>query len=293
MKKILAAVFCLSISAGAFAEWEHYSVGPVNGWSAYPAAKSVLLLQPYIYYANTYGEYDNAGNYGILANGESRKSWQYSLLASYGLSDRMDISAQTGLIWNYKKTGGHSAKSTGLTDSNIALRYVLWAETEKRPNIAGFANFSLPTGKYQDGDDAKLGTDIKGTGAFVQGYGLLFGKQLEPFVLHADAYYSFPFSTTVNGVKTKYGNYLNYDAAAEYFATKNIHFQLELNGVYRADNTLDGVKTANTGSRSLTIMPAVGYSTGKVQSILGYQRNLCGKNTDAVETMVLTVVFNF
>ncbi|MFA5042903.1 MAG: hypothetical protein WC381_06410 [Kiritimatiellia bacterium] len=42
-------------------------------------------------------------------------------------------------------------------------------------------------------------------------------KKLKPFILHADVIYSVPNEANIDGVKTRYANYLNYDFGMEYF----------------------------------------------------------------------------
>jgi len=64
---------------------------------------------------------------------------------------------------------------------------------------------------------------------------LTFPKKIRPFWLHADAIYSFPQKVRVDGVSTRYDNYLNYDLGAEYFLPHSLNLLFEVNGFLQGD----------------------------------------------------------
>ena len=147
------------------------------------------------------------------------------------------------------------------------------------------AQLKIPTGKYQHADPNKLGADLMGAasggGSWDPGFGFNLTKRFKPFVFHADAIYSFPQKVMVDGVKTVYGEYLNYDFGAEYFLPKGFNFMLEANGFLQGD------------IRYFTVAPGVGWSCDKIQILLSYQRIAIGTNTDANDSAVLTAVYTF
>ena len=68
-------------------------------------------------------------------------------------------------------------------------------------------------------------------------------KKLKPFIFHADAIYSFPQGgLTIDDVKTRYANYLNYDFAVEYFLPKGFNLMFEVNGFLQGDQWQDGAE---------------------------------------------------
>ena len=97
----------------------------------------------------------------------------------------------------------------------------------------------------------------------------------------------------VDGVKTGYANYLNYDFGFEYFLPRGLNLMLEANGFLQGDKREDGAKTPTSDIKYLIVAPGIGWSNGKVQTLLTYQRVVTGTNTDANGAMVLTCVYTF
>jgi hypothetical protein len=103
-------------------------------------------------------------------------------------------------------------------------------------------------------------------------FGFNLTKKLKPFVLHADAIYSFPQKVRVDGIKTHYDNYLNYDFAAEYFLPYGLNLLLEANGFLQGDMKEDGKKIYSSDERYLIISPGIGWSCEKIKNVIVYQR---------------------
>ena len=75
----------------------------------------------------------------------------------------------------------------------------------------------------------------------IRGFGMIMTKKFKPFIFHADAIYSFPQGgTTIDDIKTRYANYLNYDFAVEYFLPKGFNLMLEVNNLLQGDQWQDG-----------------------------------------------------
>ena len=64
----------------------------------------------------------------------------------------------------YEDDAQGSATSTQLQDSTLFLRCALATDGETAPLVTALFQLKMPTGKYQNADPAKLGTDITGTG---------------------------------------------------------------------------------------------------------------------------------
>ena len=132
-----------------------------------------------------------------------------------------------------------------------------------------------------------------GAGSYDHGYGIIMSKKIRPFVIHADAIYSFPLERKLDGIKTKYGSYLNYDFGFEYFLPNGFNLMLEFNGFLQGDKKEDSEKIPASDVKYLTIAPGIGWSNEKIQTLLAYQRILTGTNTDANDSVVLTFVYAF
>lgn len=282
---------------GAQEEWNPPSAGPITTWTAPVCEKGKFVAQYFFFYNRTRGTFNSEGHYDSLPQGDKKSQYQEQLFIQYGISRRLEIDAQLVYQQNFAKEGGLKAHSRGFGDSYLFLRYCANEEQGIFPHITGVFQLKVPTGKYQKADTGRLGTDLmgatSGVGSYDQGYGVNLTKKLRPFIIHADAIYSFPFTRKIGGVKTKYARYINYDFGADYFLPKGFNLMLEFNGFLQGDKKENGEKIPVSDVRSATIVPGIGWSCEKVQTLLAYQRTLSGTNADANDSVVLTFVYNF
>jgi hypothetical protein len=211
----------------------------------------------------------------------------------YGLTDKLELDGQFVYQENYAKNDSGKAHSNGFGDSYLFLRYCPFEEKKWLPHVTGLIQVKMPTGRYQHLDFNKLGTDSMGTGSWDPGFGLNLTKKIKPFMIHADFIYSLPQPVNIDGVRTRYANYLNLDAGVEYFLPKGINLMFEANGFLQKDMQQDGQKIVSTAVNYLTLSPGIGWSCDKMQLLLAYQRVVLGTNTDANDSVVLTGVYTF
>ncbi|TAN61040.1 transporter [bacterium] len=284
-------------AAGLSGEWEPVSAGPVTTWTAPLCGKGKLVAQPFMFFNRTRGAFNANGRYDSLPAGDSKYQFQEQLFLQYGLSDLLEIDAQSTYTQNYIKQGGVKAHSRGFGDSYLFLRYCALEEEPWFAHMALVSQLKLPTGKYQKADPDKLGTDLTGAasggGSYDLGIGLNLTKKHKPFVFHADALYNFPRERKVDGTKTEYGRYLNYDFGMEYFFAGNFNLMLEYNGFTQTDKSRDGERIPSSDISSLIIAPGIGWSNEVIQALISYQRALTGTNTDANDSVACTFVYTF
>lgn len=290
-------VLSQEISDGGAEEWNPRSAGPLTTWTAPHCGKGKFVLQPFFFYNRTRGTFNTDGHYDSLAQGDKKYQYQQQLFMQYGLTDRLELDAQTVIQENYRKQGELKAHTDGFGDSYLFLRYCAIEEHGWIPHLTGLLQLKVPTGKYQHVDPNKLGTDLMGAasggGSWDPGFGLTLTKKFKPFIFHADAVYSFPQKVMVDKVKTIYGKYLNYDIGVEYFMPKGFNLMLEANGFLQGDKWQDGDRQSSTDIRYLTIAPSIGWSCDKIQALLAYQRVVTGTNVDANDSVVVTCVYTF
>lgn len=297
---ILATLCLLFLSVlVSYAEdnWNPVSAGPVSTWTAPLCDKGKFVTQPFLFYNRTRGAFNEKGHYNPLDNGNRKYQYQEQLFLQYGITDSFEIDVQAVYQENYVKQDGSKAHSDGLGDSYLFTRYCLHEEKDWSPHVCGIFQVKVPTGKYEHADADKLGTDLMGAtsggGSWDQGMGLILTKKIKPFIFHADAIYSFPQKVRVDGVKTRYANYLNYDFGFEYFLPKELNLMLEANGFLQGDKREDGAKTSASDINYLMVAPGMGWSNDKFQTLLSYQRVVTGTNTDANDSVILTCVYTF
>lgn len=278
-------------------EWNPVSAGPVTTWTAPLCGKGKFVIQPFFFYNRTRGSFNSEGHQDSLIKGDKKYQYQQQLFLQYGLTDRLEIDGQIVYQENYVKQDDLKAHTNGLGDSYLFLRYCVIEEKSYLPHITGLFQLKVPSGKYEHADLNKLGTDLMGAtsggGSYDHGYGINLTKKIKPFVFHTDAIYSFPIETKVDGVKTRYGRYLNYDFGFEYFLPKGFNLMLEFNGFLQGDKKEDSSYTSGSDVRYLTMAPGIGWACDKIQTLLAYQRTLAGTNTDANDSVVLTCVYTF
>ncbi len=284
-------VSCCTAQPNAQGNWGPPSAGPITTWTAPVCARGELVIQPFLFYNHVGGSFDMEGNRESLPHGEKNSQSIQQLFFQYGLTDRLELAGQTVFLQNRLTQGGIDASAAGFGDSYLFLRYCLSEEQEIFPNIAAMVQLKLPTGKYQEADPAKLGADIMGTGSFDPGLGVNLSKTIRPFMIHATPIYNIPFERTIDGIETRFGKYLNYDTGIEYFLPGRFNLLLEFNGLVQGKTKLAGGTISGTDSRVLAGAAGAGWSNDTVQMLAAWLRTLTGKNTDAVDSVVFTVVY--
>jgi hypothetical protein len=292
----LSTLFANSDTGGQ-EEWNPFSAGPITTWTAPLCGRGEFVVQPFFFYNRTRGTLNSEGHYDSLPGGDKKYQYQQQLFMQYGLTDKLEIDGQLVYQQNFIKQGDLKAHSKGFGDSYLFLRYCALEEQMMLPHITGVFQLKIPTGKYQKADADKLGTDLMGAtsggGSYDHGYGINLTKKLKPFIIHADAIYNFPLERKVDGAKTRYGKYLNYDFGVEYFLPKGFNLMLEFNGFLQGDKIQDDERIPDSDINYFSVAPGIGWSNERIQTLLAYQRTLTGTNTDANDSIVLTFVYAF
>ena len=278
-------------------EWNPPSAGPVVTWTADTVGQGKLAVQPFTFYNRTRGDFNDDGHYFSLPKGDKESQFQQQISAQYGITDKWEFDTEMVYQENYITQGGIKAHDEGFGDSYLFTRYELIEEKGWMPTATGLLQLKIPTGKYQHEDPNKLGTDLMGAttggGSWDPGIGINLTKKLKPFIVYADVIASFPQQVRVNEDKTRYGNYLNCDAAVEYFLPKGFNLMMEVNGLSQTDKKVNGGMIPDSDTASLVFSPGIGWSNDRIQTLIAYQRTLLGTNVDANDSIVATFIYTF
>jgi hypothetical protein len=289
----LAIVLAAATSNGSDADdWNPPSLGPIVTWTAPACGKNVFVLQPFLFFNNKVGDFDNDGRYADIPGGESEYQMQQALFIQYGILDKLEIDAWVQFQESWIKEAGKNGQGNGMNDSYLWLRYQFLDDKGWVPCVTAFIQLRLPTGKYQNANSTRLGADITGTGSFDPGFGINLSKKLKPFMIHADVIPGFPLETKVDGKKTQYGMYLNYDLGAECFFPYGLNLMAEMNGYWQAASKTEDNETAETKNNYLSVCAGFGWSCNKVQTLLAYQRTIAGQNTAVNNGLVFSLVYS-
>ena len=257
---LITGIACLYNNGwAAEEEWNPPSVGPVTAWTAPLCGKVKVVIQPFFFYNATRGSFNQDGHYESLSTGDWKNQFQEQLFVQYGLTDRFEIDAQTVYQQNVVKQYGEKAASTGFGDSYLFLRGCALEESKWLPHLTALFQLKIPTGKYQKADPGKLGTDLMGAttggGSWDPGFGINLTKHIKPFILHADVAFGYPQLVRVDGAKTIYGKYVNYDFGVEYFLPKGFNLMMETNFLAQTDMWQDGERIVSSGVNSFILCP--------------------------------------
>lgn len=291
---LTAALLAMSFTGIANAtEENHPTPGPINFWSAVPVATKTFKIQPVLSFAYARGGYGDDGVRVPMADGDYLRQSSLSLYGSYGLFENFDVSAMLSLVRNSVSISGASANSTRMGDSAVYARYQFVKETENRPAVAGIVAVGIPTGKYENGDPAKLGTDISGDGAYDIYTGFMGQKTLGKFNLYTSLTVDFPFESTINNIKTQYGKSFHYNASAEYVLPYNLNAFLEMNAYTQGRTDYNSTVTDGTKHSTVALTPGFGWTKDNMSAFIGYTRSLCGRNDEAFDSVTLSALFTF
>lgn len=303
---IMAALLAGIVPARGFAAegpfrgedpWNPPSPGPVVTWTAPVEKRGDLSVQPFVFYNRTRGIFDEEGHYKSYTDKDRKWQWQEALLLQYGLTDRLELAAYGTYQQNIVHQDGSSAEASGFNDTFLYARYLIADEKGWMPCVTAIAQGKIPTGKYQKFDDAKHSADYMGDpadgGLYDHGYGLIASKRLKPFIIHADCIYVIPVGRRIDGVKTRYGNYIIADLAVEYLLPRGFVIIVEGNAFVQGDTKAAGALVPASDSASLTFSPGIGWSNKDIQTLLAYQRTIAGKNIAVDDSLVATFVVRF
>ncbi len=278
-------------------EWCPSSVGPITTWTAPVCDKGEVVILPRFFYNRTRGVFDDKGHYKAFKNKDTKSQYQEQLFFQYGITDKLEFDGQATYQQNLIHLDGERADSTGFSDTYLYLRYCVLDQKRWLPCIVGLFQLKMPTGKYQKASPGALGTDLMGAtsggGSYDHGYGIIITEKIKPFVFHVDTIYTFPIQARVDGVKTRYGDYWNYDFGVEYFFPKDFNLMMEFNGFMQGDKREDNALTPGSNVGYLNAASGVGWASDAIQLLLVYQRTLAGTNIDVNDSLIFSFSYTF
>jgi Putative MetA-pathway of phenol degradation len=269
-------------------------VGPLVTDTAEPLQERQFSFQVTTSLFIKQGQYDQEGTLKYSPSGDRGYQSVTILKPYYGLFENFEVSAEFPLRYNWVTQSDRSAQDGGIGDILIGGKYRFVENDKKgpRPSISGIAKIKFPTGKYERLAEDRLGTDQTGNGSYEYIVGVDVSKFWEKWSLHGNLWYDWVAETTIDGIKTKPGNILYYNLAAERFLTDHWTALIELNGWEQGRTEMDGRMVDKSEARSLSLLPALEWCMSKkVFFILGCSIPILGKNTDYGFTP--TLQFNY
>lgn len=272
------------------------TVGPLVADYADTVDPGKLSLQIIPVLGLKQGEFDRDGKIRYLPSGDRDTSLNLSLFPIYGITKDLEISGEVALIYNWKSQSGRSAQDGGVGDTALKMKYRLyeggtdgWA-----PSVSTIGRVRFPTGRYENLSPDKLGADATGSGAYMFTLGANVGKYTSQWQVTANLWYNWPLETTVDGVKTKEGNFWSYALAGEYAVSKHWSVLLEFYGQEQGKKEINGGALDQSESRLLNVLPGIGWDISeKMYLMAGCSFPLLGKNSSLTISPTLFYNYNF
>lgn len=290
--------------------------GPILALQGHTNPPNVLTVQPYLFFTTTYGKYD--------ANWTSQRVTPLNAIeclvnATYGLTDFMDIEVLASFI--YQNRG--SANQVLWQDTSLLLGFQALEDNKYswEPNLRIALQQVFPTGRFDNLNPKKRGTDESGAGSYQTGINFDFQKlfKLENGQFFRGRlclqYLFLPLSVPIQGIsiyggteKTrgtiKVGQTVTLITSGEYTITQNWVFAMDIQYQLKSRSRFSG-KIGNSLMRNkervghplfqqISIAPAIEYNFSKNIGIIGgFWFTLAGMNAPQFASGVISGVFTF
>lgn len=291
---LLTNVVCSDESFGEPNDDDPWLTGPLLAPSARVVTIGHVNLEPYLFYIVADGMYDNDWNAQSLPTfNQIRPQLQYKI----GLSEKVDLTGaiQSVVSWSQGKSG------STFGDLPIGFDFQIYKGSETSPLT--YAKFTVqevfPTGKYQNLNPRKLGTDAGGQGAYFTAFGLTCSKLTR---FSAGRYLEWRANITalfaprvhVRGLnayggapgtkgKVSLGPSYNFVTSIQYTMSKKWTFACDFQASYSGRERFKGrtdVFVGSSWSSQLSLAPAIEYNWSESMGIIvGSWFSLAGRNS--------------
>ena len=295
-----------------FAPWY---TGPIVAGSANCLMPGIWNIQPYIYFQDTYGTYDQ--HWGFHSQ---NKTFSVINTCSFqrGLTNWMDITFGMGTTYNKKE----KYDDFGLIDMHITLAFQ--ALRDKKNSFQPSIRFGLievfPSGKYENLSPEKMGADAMGGGSYVSSLFLHLSKIQYWWIKHPLSWrinliYNFFSDVDVHGFNS-YGGGFGTDGTVKlenmFTGVFAFEFSLTQRWVLALDTVYidagktkfkgnpgiyaDGSEASNTLGHKyqLSFAPAIEYNISENGGFIGgVWLTAMGENSSAFISGILSFTYTF
>jgi len=292
---------CFSTSSQSNEPW---LTGPIITPSARVVPQGHFNLEPYFFWTTAHGVYDNHGH--VVKTPVFHQALT-QMVYKVGLTENIDLE---GLFqWAYNRTEGQSASVFG--DIPVGFDIQLLKEGKSTPYLKVTIQETFPTGKYNNLDPNKLGTDRGGFGTYATTVGIGASKTIffgDHHYLRWRTFISAAFLSSVNvkgtnafggGIGTKGrvspGNVYGFVFGAEYTLSLNWALAFDYNISYANRDKFKGRTLTVVGSPysvEMSIAPAIEYNwSDSMGIIIGPWFSIGGRNANRFASAV--AAFNY
>lgn len=293
MKKIASIVsglLMLSLAATTANALQPWFTGPILAPAGKTIPKGHWDFEPYVFYTDSFAIYDS---HRRVVKVPDTHTLNFNPLVFYGLTDWMDFQGSFPLNHNVK----NQQSGNGVGDIALTLGFQFMDEQAGtiKPALRVTIGQSFPTGKYENLNPVRQGTDSNGSGSYQTVLAANFQKMVQLANEHnlrgrLSFSYTFAQSTSVRGFNSygggfgtngriRPGNQFQADFALEYQLTQNWVpvFEVNYNTVNRSHFTgMPGLTPAGTVATvghgetdQLSFAPALEYNFNENAGLIG------------------------
>lgn len=296
----------LALACDCYATSQTYSgghpwfTGPLLTPSPRVTPVGHFLIEPYVYLTFINGRYLN--NWSFERTPSTTKVNPLSIVR-IGLTEKMNFATT---IQGFVNTT-ENRTSVSFADLPIALEYELYNDKENFAKI--FIQELFPTGKYQNLDPEKFGTDAGGEGSYVTSISVGLGKLIHFYESHYLSLRLFLSSGFGTPVKVKGFNAFGGDPTtkgkvyvgptlaaffgAEYTLTENWALALDIAAQYSDSDRFRGTTVVPSNfppAVNISMAPALEYNFNEnIGIISGCWFSLAGRNSNQFTSFATAV----
>ena len=180
--------------------------GPLITPSATMVPPGHGLIQPYLYFTDNYGAFDEDRNWIDAPNQFTVQA--QPIIVQVGVTPSVDATVIMSGVANWKQ----DQFSGGFNDITLQLGFLMNKQSLYAPQAKFTIGQSFPTGKYNNLNPKKLGLDATGAGAWKTSFNLTFGKvilwnTLHPMNTRISFGYTIPTNVKVRNFNAYGGGY--------------------------------------------------------------------------------------
>lgn len=294
-----------------------FYTGPLLAPSAHTVPYQKVAVQPYFFWAKRYGGYNH--NWSRTKT-QSSMQYQFLNITQYGLTEFMELNVTNTAYVNRRQNQHYS----GYGDTSVSLGFQMLNSVIGTPVPSCVLEVStiFPTGKYENLEYRRLGTDAIGGGAYGVNFSLnlqksfnsLFKRDLDPRKYHPiDLRWSFAYTinsrTRVKGINSyggterthgivKPGNTFTTIFAWQISFNKQWVFATDWEytttkaSKFKGNN--GGANVGNPTSQNFSVAPAIEFNLNSNVGFLGgVWFSLAGSNSGSFVTGIFSFTVMF
>ncbi len=225
------------------------AVVPAKGSSGIGLSTMIMNMDRVVIGDDSYDPADFIKRPGQMMGPKEMETTGAMLMLNYGITDYLALGIKTSYLdkeMEMYTMGGKQTKTTdnsGLGDIQFSFRYNFYKNTGYSHFATALAEFSVPTGDFDDDYISQPGLQL-GTGDLTFGGGLLYTYRYEDFWLHSMARYTHKLE---NSDKFKFGDESRFGIALHYTPNYDLMFGIETDVVHYDENENMGVEVGNSG----------------------------------------------